>query len=527
MKAGDEYYEQRYRVRHEEDGSWVYVHDQGIIVSDDDGVPKRIVGSRRDISKQIEMDHRLRDAEERRRLALEATQTGTWEWSAGSDEMVWDRRQCEIFGMQFVERVPLADVRSRLHPEDAKLRDDRLSRAMKEGTPYECEVRLVFETGETRWISEKGDILGTGRNKRLIGISFDVTEAKEAQARDALLMAELDHRVKNILASIQAVARQSVKGKANGQEFVAALEGRLQALSNMHSLLSSMKWSGVKFHELLDALFAPYASPGNDRLTVVGPAFTLTPNAAQPVALTIHELATNAVKHGALSKQDGKVKIEWEETARESESIVVLHWTERKGPRVSRPKSKGFGLKVIENLVASELGATVEMDFRPTGLICRIAFPRARILAHMQPETEAPAAEPDEVSYANAATGEPAECRSLRLMVVEDTWVVALQLKTLLEDLGHEVVGPAGTVEEAIALSEVDGIDAALLDIQLGDETVFPVAERLADRGVPFAFVTGFTDASVIPKPFRDSPNLAKPFNDEALASVLNRLTRT
>lgn len=524
LKEGDEYFGQRYRVRHEEDGSWIHIRDQGMIIRDENGKARRIVGSRRDVTEQIEMDSRLRDAEERRRLALEATRTGTWEWRAGSRTMIWDARQCEIYGLRPAEEIPLKTIRERLPPDDAEKRDQLLRAALESGEPYECEVRLISENGHTRWIAEKGNALGEGEDRRLIGISFDVTEVKEAQARDALLLAELDHRVKNILANIQAVARQSVKGKKNSQDFVTALEGRLHALSNTHSLLSSMKWNGVEVVELMEAIFAPYTSPGNQRLSLDGPRLTLSPGAAQSVALTIHELTTNAAKHGALSKEDGTVGVEWKKTTDDGEPVVVLTWAEAGGPPVTQPKEKHFGLKVIESLVVSELGATVDMDFKNTGLVCKMTFPRDRLLAKATGKSKQGAALQDAVASVNAETLSPGTSEPLRLMVVEDSWMVASQLKVLLEALGHEVIGPAATVAEAEALSEMDGIDAALLDIQLGDETVFPVAEKIAALGIPFAFVTGFTDAGVIPTPYRDAPSLSKPFNDEAVVAILKRL---
>lgn len=524
MDSGAEHYEHQYRVCHE-DGSWVHVQDSGMILRDDSKKPYRIVGSRRNITERVTLDNKLRDAQERRRLALAATQTGTWEWRAGEDEMIWDARQAEIFDLEPCERISLSAIRSRIEPEDAAMRDKRLAATMEKGGTYECEFQLMPHDGETRWVTERGSSLGDGEERRLIGISFDVSHIKEAQARDALLMAELDHRVKNILANIQAVARQSMKGKTNIKEFIDALDGRLHALSNTHTLLSSMKWNGVEFHALLDGIFAPFASPGAGRLAIRGPRLMLSPGAAQSLALTMHELATNAAKHGALSADNGDVRVSWKEAKKDGAPVVVLDWKESDGPEVRKPNQKNFGLRVIENLAASELDAEVDLDFSPRGFTCRFVIPRGRLIATARRLTEQETKEEDSVTFVSTATGERGESRKLRLLLVEDSWTVSSQLKAQLEGLGHEVVGPAATVDQAMALAEMEGIDAAFLDIQLGDRTVFPVAERLSERGVPFAFVTGYTDVKVIPKEFRITPTLAKPLDDQSIVSALRHLS--
>ncbi|MGO9546491.1 MAG: PAS domain S-box protein [Rhodomicrobium sp.] len=354
----------------------------------------------------------------------------------------------------------------------------------------------------------------TGRSKIFTVILRDVTERLKAEERQRLLTAELDHRVKNMLASVSAVINMSARGARTVAEFSDTVAARLHAMTSAHNLLQRTRWGGADLALLCELVLGPYRSQtGNIRLE--GVPLTLTPKAAQSIALAFNELVTNALKYGALSVPDGRVSVSWWRTTVTAEpDRVRVVWRESGGPPVAVPARKGFGLSVLQNMIAYDLNAAVNCEFHPQGLMWVIDGP----LAQQREQAE----DASRVTWL-PRTGEQPLAQAKRILILEDEGAVALQLKALIEGRGHTVAGPAARIKDAEQLIEKGEFDAALLDIRLADGNVMPIALRLIERKVPIAFLTGSADPA-LPEALKSVPMLVKPFTDAEVLAVVARL---
>jgi two-component sensor histidine kinase len=208
------------------------------------------------------------------------------------------------------------------------------------------------------------------------GVVRDITERKRAEDHQRLLLTELDHRVKNILAQVAVVAKATSQGSRSLDEFLQSLNGRIQSMAAAHGLLSKSSWNGVGLGKLVDEQLAPYATDAN--IIVSGTEIVLTAPEIQSVAMVLHELVTNAAKHGALSNSQGRVTVNWEcrPNGQPTENLVLV-WRELDGPPVAADIPSGYGTNLIRSLVPYELGGTVDLVFAPDGVSCRIEIPLA------------------------------------------------------------------------------------------------------------------------------------------------------
>jgi two-component sensor histidine kinase len=204
------------------------------------------------------------------------------------------------------------------------------------------------------------------------------------------LLAELDHRVKNILATVSTVAARTRDGSSSIHEFVASLEGRISSMARTHELLSATQWQGISVLELVRRELAPYATRGNTDIS--GPEVILRAEAGQALGMVLHELATNAAKYGALSTQNGRVSIAWQQLLNgHPRSQLILQWSEVGGPSVIAPQHSGFGMSTIRDLIPYEFGGTVDLAFGPSGVRCRLELPADWLIANAEPPSKAPA----------------------------------------------------------------------------------------------------------------------------------------
>jgi PAS domain S-box-containing protein len=206
----------------------------------------------------------------------------------------------------------------------------------------------------------------TGASK----IARDITERKRSEEQIATLAREAEHRAKNVLANVQATVRLTQSDTPEGLKH--AIEGRIQALANVHALFVQSRWTGADLHTLITQELAPYCQDGEARVRIDGPHRVLKPDTAQTIAVTVHELATNAAKYGALSVPDGRVQVEWLGAA---DGRLVLHWTETGGPRVKPPTRRGFGTRVMQSMIRVQLKGEMRFDWREEGLACEFALP--------------------------------------------------------------------------------------------------------------------------------------------------------
>jgi PAS domain S-box-containing protein len=449
---------------------------------------------------------RLTQSEQGRSLALAAGQMGSWDWDLATDEWRWDEGQHRIFGVERESfKIGAEHIRALIHPDDwAALQ--AIARGMAEGTrTQQTEFRVLRPNGEIRWCigTAAASVDGAGKVVRISGVTIDITDRKEADERQTLLAREVDHRARNALAVIQSIIR--LTRAKSVEDYVQAIEGRIKALARAHTLLSDSRWNGADLSTLVNEELAPYRA--GDRIRCGGPDISLQPATAQGLALALHELATNAAKHGALSAPGGKVSLDWQLHG----DALTLNWVENGGPPVAEPASRSFGLKVIAASVQQQLGGNASFDWNPKGLRCTVSIPRSEL-------NKSRAFNPPRERGNGAAIGLNGQDKP-RVLLVEDEALVAMMIGDSLTEFGFQVVGPIATASEALAAAREKNFDAAVLDINLGDGLVYTVAEILTVRGVPFAFVTGYDADSVDPR-FRGVPVLQKPIERDMLQKI-------
>jgi light-regulated signal transduction histidine kinase (bacteriophytochrome) len=339
-------------------------------------------------------------------------------------------------------------------------------------------------------------------------------ERKRAAERDALLMLELDHRVKNTIANIQALVLRTSRSAESLTDFVQGLGGRIRSMAKSHSLLSQSRWEGVSIDRLLREELDAYA-PDQMKVELSGVNVMLTPKSALSLSLAIHELATNAAKFGAFSQPLGRVAVRWMLTPG---GDIDLTWREIGGPLVTPPTHAGFGTSLIERALAMETGGRAKLHYHPAGVVCDVFLPSSSVLQCSIREAGVPQAEPTEVDRDPAGQGKP-----YRILVAEDAFLLVTLLQDMFDALGWEMVGPATRLADALQLARHEIFDAALLDINLDGTMSWEVADVLKERGIPFVFGTGYSVSAVLPENLAGSPLISKPYELSELRQVIER----
>ena len=335
-----------------------------------------------------------------------------------------------------------------------------------------------------------------------------------------LVMAELDHRVKNVLATIQSLVRFSSRSAASLTDFVKALELRLVSMARAHDLLTSSRWTGASLQQLIRDELAAFRPVQTEGVRVQGEDFLLKPSAALALSLVFHELATNAAKYGALSTPQGSDVVSCERIAGDSAPPAVrVEWLERNGPPVAEPSRKGFGRVLLENSFVGEAsGARVSLSFEPAGVRCTIFFAAGRLLA----ETSSSAALVTDA----AAPRQTAGLKGMRVLVFEDNPIVSLDLVDTISAADGHVVGPFQGLAESIEPAARAPFDVALLDVDIDGEAVWPVATIVRSRGIPIVFATGFSNVTRWPDEFKGFPTVRKPYDHDGLLDQLQAQAR-
>jgi two-component sensor histidine kinase len=265
--------------------------------------------------------------------------------------------------------ISVGDWRSLVHPDDlTQFLEHRQHAFAERRGEYHAEFRIVRSCGTIRWIEARCFIEydQAGHAKRLVGVNIDITERKRAEEARKILNAELDHRVKNALATVCAVISHSRQGSRSVSDFAASVEGRIYSMAAIHELLSSRQWQGLSLMDLVRRELAPYATPTNTEIN--GLDVTLRAEAGQALAMVLHELATNAAKYGGLSTNEGRVSVRWDRRLNgHSRSYLALEWREIGGPPVVAAGNSGYGTSTIRDLIPYEFGGTVDLVFAPEG----------------------------------------------------------------------------------------------------------------------------------------------------------------
>ena len=350
-----------------------------------------------------------------------------------------------------------------------------------------------------------------GEVRGAVAALLDITERKHQEERIKLLLGEVNHRAKNMLAVVQSVARQTAA--ASPQDFLERFSERVQALAASQDLLVKAEWRGVQLPELIRKQLAHFKDLIGSRIELRGPSLLLSASAAQTLGMAIHELATNAGKYGALSVAEGRVAIGWgvEGDGAGGETFTIS-WREQGGPPVAPPSREGFGSTVIGALAESSLDAKVELDFLKTGLSWRLHCPAAGVIEGTR---SVPAAK------ARSELSAP-RCSRPKVLVVEDEALVAMEIAQVLRDADFEVLGPARSVAAALSLIEKSGCDAAVLDINLTRETSEPVARKLLASGTRFVTLSGYSRTQH-PPIFDGVPALVKPLRPDLLVAEIRK----
>ncbi len=322
-----------------------------------------------DITERADAERAMRRSQHRLDLAVEAHGIGIFDWHVPSGKIVWNREEEALFGLPPGSfGGDLADWRKQVLPEDLEPMEARMSAAMAAREPtLSFEFRIRRPDGAVRWVEGAARFvyLPDGTPYRMVGTNMDVTDRKMAEQRQRLLINELNHRVKNTLAIVQGIAWQSFRHSGAPRSAVESFEGRLAALAAAHDVLTRQSWEAAPIASIVAGAFAPHHA-GDGRLTAEGPALDLEPKAAVALSLAMHELATNAVKYGALSTDAGRVEVRWTAVGPKLE----LTWREIGGPPVSAPLHRGFGARLLEQGLSEELGGRVRLEFPPQGVTC-------------------------------------------------------------------------------------------------------------------------------------------------------------
>jgi PAS domain S-box-containing protein len=440
----------------------------------------------------------LIESEQAKSLALAAGQMGSWDWNPATGDCTWDDGQYRIFG---VDRdsfdLTFETVRRLIHPEDI----ERIRTMVSDGQQtFQTEARIIRPNGQTRWCicAAAKTFDPEGPVKRVSGVTIDITDLKEAEDRRTLLVREIDHRARNVLALVQSIIRLTKSKSINA--YVSTIEGRIRALSTAHALLSESRWEGA---DLGEEDLAPYQQGDIDRLVFSGPTVFLQPESAQSIALVLHELATNAVKYGSLSQPSGHVEVRW----RLVENELALVWEEIGGPSVQPPASKGYGMKVIHAGVLRQLDGALNLDWRPGGLFCEISFPVGRRKAK---------AKSSQSGRRVSAPRTPKPVAGGRLLLVEDEALVGMMMSDILVDLGFSIIGPFTRISDAMKVLGKETFQAAILDINVRGDMVYDLADAVLARNIPIVFVTGYS-SEAIEERFKTIPVLQKPVDRSAL----------
>ena len=358
------------------DGRQLWLEETAEGEFDATGKLVRIKGLTRDISERKQAELVLEERNVLLALAGKAARVGSYTYDPNADVMQISEGYAALHGLaEGTRETRRSQWRRRVHPEDlAHVEDMRHQAFQQHLSEYAVDYRIFRSEGEIRWIESRSFIAfkPDGSPLRVLGVNIDVTERRRAEDQQRVLVAELDHRVKNVLATVDAILTQTLDGNASLADFVAAFGRRIKSLARTHEMLSRSHWRGVSLIEIVRREFAPYAL---SHLEVQGPNVTLRSEAAQAMAMVLHELTTNAAKYGSLSHRNGRVLLSWRRLKYASRGGLVVNWHEVGGPAVVAPSQAGYGTSVIRELIPFELDGEVDLAFAAEGVRCQMRIP--------------------------------------------------------------------------------------------------------------------------------------------------------
>ena len=374
------------------DGTRIPVNPYPTPLRDETGAIVGVVNMTVDIRERKKAELALAERNIQLALAGKAALVGSWAYDTDTEIMRISEGYAAIHGFpEGTTEMPRDECLATVHSDDiGRVRHSRSDAFSERRREYSVEYRIVRPDGEMRWVETRCFITygSEGRPHRVVGVSIDITERKRVEEQQRTLVAELDHRVKNVLATVQAVAAQTMDASSSMDHFVAALDGRIRSMGSTHELLSSRRWLGIPLAELVDRVLAPYTTGSNTEIG--GPEVMLSADAGQTMAMVLHELVSNAAKYGALSIPSGRVAIRWRLPLNGSGSNrLVVTWQETGGPLVVPPNASSYGMHVVRELIPYELGGTVDHLLAPEGARCQMEIPLAQLSGDHPPVVQA------------------------------------------------------------------------------------------------------------------------------------------
>ncbi|MEO0984513.1 MAG: HWE histidine kinase domain-containing protein [Cyanobacteria bacterium J06639_14] len=372
-------------------------------------------------------------------------------------------------------------------------------------------------------------------SRQNFSLANEIREALETQVflqeRQNILIAELKHRVKNILALIRSVAHQTSRSSQSVDQYIQVLEKRIAALAMAHDFVARRELDWPPLQNLLQLELSAYLRNGNldapSQVTLDGPSVALNASFVPTFVLVLHELVSNAVKYGALSVPEGRLTIRW---FQDRQGLTLL-WREANGPTVHPPETerRGFGSDLIERAIPYEFDGETSLCFVPSGVEVNFWLPQKLVRWEIpkSPQAESPQAvsnEPEQNASIPPLTMAPADNGAV--LLVEDNMLIAMEMETLLQQLGFSTIDSVPTVDRAMKYLSYDSTryQVCLLDINLKTETSFAIAYQIAQIPIPFAFISGYASKQPIPKDLQNVPFLKKPINLGKLAEMLQTL---
>jgi len=319
----------------------------------------------------------MAESEARLRLALNAGHLGSWELVPSTGTFTTSAICRANFGRGPDEPFSYEDLIASIHPADRAMQAEAVAQALANRSDLHMEYRATWPDGSEHWIRVSGRMrAGPDGQLSIVGVSQDITERRLAEDRQALLLHELNHRVKNTLATVQSIASLTRRSADNTDPVAwSAFMDRLHGMAKTHDLLTATQWQGALLEDVLKNELEPYQDGMRQRIRLRGPRIHLQPGAVLALGLAVHELATNAVKYGSLSMAEGKVHVMWAITSGSGQPALLVEWVESGGPPVRKPERQGFGSKLIQRGLAQQLGGEIKLDFAPAGVRCVITFP--------------------------------------------------------------------------------------------------------------------------------------------------------
>ncbi|HMR34068.1 MAG TPA: PAS domain-containing protein [Geminicoccaceae bacterium] len=369
-------FEVEYRVKGRE--GWHWLLGRGHVVRDGKGKAIGYAGIDMDITGRKRAEAALRAGEARLRLALEAGRMGVFDVDVDNQRLIWDDLERQLYGVEpgDTPKTP-GQALELIHVEDREACRRAIEAAAASLSDYRIEFRVAPPEGGMRWLAQRGMVLRNAQGGlRLTGVDWDITERKLLEERQHLLIGELNHRVKNLLAVMQSIVQQSGRHAPTAEALQQALHGRLRAMAVAHEILATRQWGGAELQAVLRATLAPHIEgEADDRLVLDVQPLTVAPSTAQSLSLAMHELATNAIKYGSWSVPGGSVRIEGRS---DGAGGYQLTWSESGGPPVETPAHKGFGSLLLSRAFAYETGGKAILEWRTEGLRCVIGLPGRR-----------------------------------------------------------------------------------------------------------------------------------------------------